>query len=214
MTFRQTEFCRLILKLDNAPVAALRAGYSKSTAQTNAARLLADPAIFQYLELLRIEHYNTHARLTRNLHRLDQIIDTETDNRTLITAIHESSILTKQLLSLGLPPIFNKAALPELEIIENTNPNTPSSATSLSTENLDDDLPTTPLRQPKPEPLSVPPQLHLAKDTEVTEAPEPKEGNPNQPPVFNITYKSVGQSSLQKTPIISNQNPLQTHDQQ
>ena len=59
-TFRQQEFARLYASGYPAARAAIYTGYARSTAETNAARLLANPSVQAYIHAHRNYHLPNH----------------------------------------------------------------------------------------------------------------------------------------------------------
>ena len=87
MTFRQTEFCRFYIKFNSAITAALRAGYSKASAENNVARLLAHPAVSAFIYQLRNQEIMNGERLGRAIARLDHTINTSPDDHAVNLAV-------------------------------------------------------------------------------------------------------------------------------
>jgi hypothetical protein len=89
-SFRQQEFARYYAAGFPAYRAALQAGYARSTAETNAARLLAHPAVQLYIRAQR-EALNAVAPqdLILAFSRLRFFIETATDHRLANASIRE-----------------------------------------------------------------------------------------------------------------------------
>jgi hypothetical protein len=118
-TFRQQEFARYYASGLSAHKAAIQAGYSASTAESNSSRLLKHPAIQNAISQIRNERpkIDTNA-ITIAIARLTHIVSYSKDEKVAINAASQLRLVQLALSKLGITATANTQLLDTLLPIE------------------------------------------------------------------------------------------------
>ena len=128
-TYRQQEFARLYASGLSAPKAAIHAGYSSSTCETNAARLLKHPAVKRLIETLRSQRHRVEAADNQAaIARLRHIIQYSQDDTKALQAIQELRLAEAAQFRISvmssIPPAQAEAIMPTVcEVDDKTDSN-------------------------------------------------------------------------------------------